>query len=70
MNCTCRFVAVGLPMQPEGCKVHDQPAYACDYEGCNCKDYRPRKPMNPSVAGVARGWPRCVCGHLAQDHNQ
>lgn len=68
--CTCKFVAVGVPMDARGCTIHTRATYACDYGTCSCygtcgcKDYRPSKDIN-----VVGKWPVCVCGHLTQDHN-
>ena len=40
-------------------------AYACDI--CSCSEYKGDN-TTPDVQGVPK-WPRCFCGHLAQDHN-
>lgn len=66
MKCTCRFVSVGLPMDNGGwdkprCKVHPKSNYRC--ERTHCDNYRPAKPK------VGDGWPRCVCGEIAQEHD-
>ena len=60
--CTCRFVAVGFSMDGHGCKVHTGLYYPCDQ--CSCGDYRPN-----AVKKFPNHWPRCVCGHIAQEHN-
>lgn len=68
-TCTCRFVAAGLPMQNEECVLHTEAKYGCDH--CNCDDYRPMAAPAPHAA-IKGGffWPRCLCGHAAQDHNK
>jgi hypothetical protein len=63
--CTCTFVAVGAPIAANGCKVHPHEVYACDHSACKCHNYRPITEASPSK-GI---WPRCMCGHAAQDHN-
>lgn len=60
--CLCTFVAIGEPLDASRCTVHLQFVYSCDR--CLCFDYRPAYiKMSPAH------WPRCVCGHIAQGHN-
>lgn len=63
-RCSCKFVKVGEAMDQSNCQVHSKQAkYACC--SCKCEDYRPS-----AVKIMGKGpWPKCVCGHLAQDHN-
>jgi hypothetical protein len=60
--CTCTFTSIGQPMDNTTCNIHTHPSYPCD--SCNCINYRPsheKKSNHP--------WPKCICGHIAQDHN-
>lgn len=61
--CFCRFVAVGMPLLSVECEVHNDDCYGCD--DCMCADYRPSR-----IKEYPSHWPRCVCGHIAQQHNQ
>ena len=61
-TCLCLFTAVGKPMNSQGCEVHSNFAYKCDC--CSCEDYRPSSERRSQTH-----WPKCVCGHIAQDHN-
>ena len=61
--CFCRFVAVGFPMDGKECPVHGTKSYGCDE--CICTNYRPNKVKTAPVH-----WPRCICGHIAQEHNK
>lgn len=62
--CTCRFVAARMRMDNRNCVVHKASAYPCPETGC--ADYRPIAQPNPP-AGF---WPKCVCGEIAQMHNE
>lgn len=62
--CLCRFVAVGERLDDSQCETHEHRKYACDVQGCTCSDYRPNK-----VKTSPGHWPRCVCTHIAQEHN-
>lgn len=64
MNCTCKWNGIGRPMSSNGCEVHPADRYGCD-DCDNCNDYRPSRKRHD-----ATDWPRCVCGHIAQAHNQ
>ena len=61
--CFCEFVAVGFPLRNTHCNVHSSSYYGCDE--CECTNYRPN-----TVKLRPTHWPRCVCGHIAQEHNQ
>ncbi len=68
-QCSCKFIAVGEPLDNRGCSYHTALQYKCDV--CKalrmedkCMNYRPSRPKRAS-----NHWPLCVCGHLAQDHN-
>lgn len=61
--CFCRFMGVGQPLDGWECDVHGLNKFGCDH--CQCIDYRPNE-----VKKRPRHWPRCVCGHIAQQHNQ
>lgn len=61
-RCRCSFIAVGRPLDAEGCYMHKDGPYPCTRTGC--ADYRPNKPKLS-----ATHWPRCVCGEIAQEHN-
>lgn len=66
-RCTCRFVGVGLALDAIGCAVHTK-RYPCGSPECGCSEYRPRsEPVKPDWQN-SDGWPRCVCGHIAQEH--
>jgi hypothetical protein len=62
MECTCKFVAVGEPMDNQGCLVHTKDKYGCDL--CKCRNYRP---VRERMEGTPIPW--CSCGHPAGDHN-
>jgi hypothetical protein len=40
--------------------------YGCDHDGCTCEAYE--RSAAEDAGGVLE-WPRCKCGHIAQDHN-
>ena len=64
MTCTCKHVGDGMVMDSTDCVIHNiKPSYHCDH--CDCDDYRPRREPIPG----RMIWPRCVCGHAAQEHN-
>ena len=63
MICECKFIRVGLPMDNSKCPVHPQFLYHCDR--CDCEDYRPHHEPTRNDGN----WPKCLCGHIAQDHN-
>lgn len=59
--CFCKFVAVGEPVDRNGCEVHIHEKYKCGQ--CNCSNYRPNR-----VKTTQNDWPRCTCSHIAQEH--
>lgn len=61
--CLCRFIGVGVPLDGRDCKIHGTFKHGCDE--CWCQDYRPNK-----IKESPGHWPRCECGHIAQEHNQ
>lgn len=62
--CFCEFVFVGMPLKADKCETHKGQQFGCDF--CQwCSDYRPVK-----VKKSPNHWPRCTCGHIAQDHNK
>lgn len=70
-QCKCAYKGPGLPMVSTNCGVHTKAYYKCDGapgSPCSCTDYRPRSEPKRNAAG-RREWPRCFCGHIAQDHN-
>lgn len=62
--CFCRFIAVGVAMDQKDCETHTKDSYRCDVRGCTCYDYRPN-----AIKTAPNHWPRCVCGHISQEHN-
>lgn len=63
-KCTCTFRASGVSLDNTGCVVHTKATYPCDDPKCGCMDYRPHKAPTEQ-----NKWPRCICGHIAQEHN-
>lgn len=62
--CFCRFIAVGVPLDGRECSLHGTRAFGCDCcQGCT--NYRPNR-----VKEFPTHWPLCVCGHIAQEHNE
>lgn len=72
-QCACKFVGKGLAMDTSECKVHENRKYPCDSckstFGPICKDYRPISEPRYDSEEDGRVWPRCICGHIAQEHN-
>lgn len=70
MICGCIFIKTNEPMDNSNCKIHLKAKYQCDHNNAKsntihiCTDYRPAK---EPIAN--NGWPLCVCGHIAQEHN-
>jgi hypothetical protein len=64
--CFCTFRGVGKTLGNQiNCEIHrTQERYGCNMLGCPCDDYKPS-----SVKRSPGHWPRCVCGHIAQEHN-
>lgn len=62
--CFCRFVAIGEPMDGSKCDIHGTRAYVCEVGICQCSNYRPNVAKE-----YPNHWPRCQCGHIAQEHN-
>lgn len=60
MNCGCMFQGIGKVFDKSTCSTHTQTQYSCGV----CVDYVPSREPRSNV-----NWPRCICGHIAQDHN-
>jgi hypothetical protein len=63
MKCGCEFVAVGKPFDLSKCGGGHTVPYRCD-ECKNCSEYKPSR-----VPGNHVDWPKCICGHIAHEHN-
>ena len=64
--CTCKFVASGKDMDSMSCVIHHKMHYPCEH--CDCHNYRPVKAPRDLYDG-GKQWPKCICGHIAQEHN-
>lgn len=53
--------------------MESEETFKCDIQNCLCKDYISKEGKHNYAEEIKSGklkeWPRCQCGHIAEEHN-